>query len=459
MATQLSMDSGMGKIWVDKPKEALVLGCIMAFSTHRDVDLTGIREEYFGALQNRAVYTVIKNCMRQGYEPEPSVVWDQAVRMHLSFEIGDIEYLSECLKDAYSPSLLRPAVDHLKALWQRRELRNALTVARDTVTNTDDEISDVVEMLESNIYNIMSNDVDSEINKKDQVVSKVLDTTFTGILSMPSGFSPLDEYIGGFMPEDLIIVAGRPGMGKTAVALTSFMSICKDRPALFFQLDMGQLMFWHRILSFYSGIPLKRFRPVAGKPPVWTPSERAAIDKAAEMAKSDKALYETWPRYTVGMIRQQIRHQVMYRGVQAVFIDHIGKIIPSNTRESRERQVGHIAEELKRTAKEFKVPIVLLSQLNRGVDYRETVGGHKRPSLSDLRDSGAIEQEADIVLMTYRPEYYGLKTWEDASECTGQIAIQVEKNRNGETAEVRLQFKGDQTLVQEIQPPGSDQLF
>lgn len=436
--------------WIDEKAESIILGCLMNYENRREVDLTSVHEEYFGIAHNRTIFGAMLHCVKNGYALDAVTIWDTLVKMNASFDIpNNLGYLNLCTISAVSSTMFKPALDSVVKLWTRRNLYQIFTAARDDIQNEKIPIPSVIETAESSIYRVVTETSDSDINRKEELAEEHYQKSLTGIDLITTGLSDLDERIGGLAPEELILLAGRPGMGKTAVALTSFIEVSKIAPALFFQLDMGSLAFWHRLLSYYTGFNLKKFRSTAGSKPQWTEAEKVALAKARDAIVGSNMYIETYPRYTITLLRQQIRQQVQNKGIKVVYVDHIGKIVPQNTHESRERQVGHIAEELKRIAKEFNVVIVGLSQLSRGVEFRDDKdkSGHKRPTLSDLRDSGALEQEADIVLMCYRPEYYGVHYYEDHTPATGTMSLQIEKMRNGQTGECRLIYDAPCTRV------------
>jgi len=272
-----------------------------------------------------------------------------------------------------------------------------------------------------------------------EVVDKLFEDTPDSTIS--TTLPELDDIIAGLAREELVIVGGRPGMGKTALVVSMILEMANENPVMFFSMDMGKHQIWHRMLSQETKINLLRFKRRKDQQP-FTMLEQEELRQARLRLLQKHMHIDDYGYYSLNALRGRIQQIVAQHSTRTIVIDHIGKIIAKGAF-SREREVGAIVESLKRMAKEFNVSIVALSQLSRGVEGRAGEGGHKRPQMSDMRDSGSIEQEADIVLMPYRPEYYKLKTWEDGTSCMGQLDIMVEKNRNGPIESCRVGFVGN----------------
>jgi replicative DNA helicase len=215
-------------------------------------------------------------------------------------------------------------------------------------------------------------------------------------------------------------------------------------PSLCFSLDMGRKQLWSRYISQCSNISVSHLE--SGK--LFDDTQVQTIQTAVNELKSLPMWVDTDPYHTLAEIRMITRQMVLKHKIQVVFIDHLGKIRPEKAN-SREQEVSIIVQGLKALAKEFNITIVSLVQLNRNVELRSD----KRPMLSDLRESGSIEQEADIVLMSYRPEYYNLHTFEDGiTVAKNRMEVIAAKVRNGIPGSVILDFVGDLTLVSERRP-------
>lgn len=246
-------------------------------------------------------------------------------------------------------------------------------------------------------------------------------------------------------PGDVVIIAGRPGMGKTAFALQIARHNSKEWPVPFFSLEMSKLSVAERELGTVSGVGAKRIRTRD-----LGPDHGAALIMAQkELAGTDLYIDDT-PGISVGLLRSKLRKFVSKVGkkVPVVLIDYI-QLMTGVTKKggNREQEIASISRALKEIAKEFDTVVIALAQLSRAV---ETRGGDKKPMLSDLRESGSIEQDADTVIFMYRPEYYGITTYEDGTPTQGVAEVIVGKQRNGPPGEVKIQWKSTTTSFDEL---------
>jgi len=264
----------------------------------------------------------------------------------------------------------------------------------------------------------------------------------TGLHGLPSGFTELDRITNGFEPSEVVVVAARPSMGKTALALNFGLNMAKDfgKKVAFFSLEMSKYQLIGRLAANMADInanELKGSAHVDWDSLTRTPSHFPLyIDDSPEL--SDRTL-------RAKLHRMQRRH-----GVDCAIVDYIQLMSCSKKTSVREQEVSHISRQLKLIAKELNIPIIVLSQLNRAIESRT---GSKKPLLSDLRESGAIEQDADIVMFVHRPGFYGLTEDENGENLEGLAEIILRKNRGGETGEVQLRFDGSkQRFTDDFKP-------
>lgn len=244
---------------------------------------------------------------------------------------------------------------------------------------------------------------------------------------MKTGYKTLDKILGGVQKQDLIILAARPSMGKTSTALNIILnSVIKEKMKVaFFNLEMGLIQIIDRILSIHTAIPMNKIKKADLTEKQW-----CAITKAASMfAGSNMKIYNRI--FKLSLIKSECRKLKIKEGLDIVVIDHLQLIECVKGAENRNVEISKITRELKLMAKELDVTILLLSQLSRGPETRSD----HRPMLLDLRESGSIEQDADIVMLLYRDEYYNKD-----SETKGIIECIVAKNRNGQVGTVRLKW-------------------
>jgi replicative DNA helicase len=247
------------------------------------------------------------------------------------------------------------------------------------------------------------------------------------ITGISTGFADLDNMLLGFHEEELIILAARPSMGKTALALDLAANMAERQKAgLFVQLEMGSRALAMRMLASRGRVDAQRVRKGMFEPSDWARLARATMEIAAAPIVFDESAVTSLAdvRLTARRLRQQGK-------LDWVIIDYLQLMSASKERDSREREVSELSRGLKQLAKELRVPILALSQLNRGVEARQ----NKRPIMSDLRESGAIEQDADVIMFLYRDEVY-----DEDSEDKGIAEVGVAKQRNGPTGIVRMRF-------------------
>ncbi|MEE8458769.1 MAG: replicative DNA helicase, partial [Phycisphaerales bacterium] len=264
-------------------------------------------------------------------------------------------------------------------------------------------------------------------------------TRSTGVAT---GFTDLDEVTGGFQPGDMIIVAGRPSMGKTALALNiaENMAVRGDAVGVF-SLEMSKHQLVERLLSSRSGIDLHRLRRMMlGKEHYSRLFSACGVLREAPMYVDDLA------GSTLLQIRARARRMVAKHGVKAIFIDYIQLITTGGRIESRQQEVSAISRGLKALARELSIPVVCLSQLNRSPEQRE---GH-RPRLSDLRESGSLEQDADVVAMLHREDYY--HKGDDEYDPTHTADLIIAKQRNGPTDVIKLSWIEQCTRFKDYSP-------
>lgn len=245
-----------------------------------------------------------------------------------------------------------------------------------------------------------------------------------------TGYSHFDRTIRGFLPGEFVVIGGRPGMGKTQFALNLAINISKSHNTQFYTYDDTEVNITRRILGNICQIPVHKFEYDE-----LTDDDKLKVNKATDLIKSLKLHISECNYLNFLDFKADLIKDIKEKELKVVFIDFLQAIIPSKTRYNREFEIGYVCRELKAIAKEYNVCIITTCQLSRAV---ETRGTSKRPQLSDLRDSGSIEQEADKVLMLYRPEYYQLDTLEDGTSTLGLMEVSVVKNRSGRLDETRL---------------------
>ena len=260
-----------------------------------------------------------------------------------------------------------------------------------------------------------------------------------GMSGLQTGFTKLDALTSGWQPSDLVIIAARPGMGKTAfvISMAKNMAIDFGHGVAVFSLEMSSVQLITRMISSETGLTSEKLRKGNLEPHEW---EQLNV-KVKKLSDAPIFIDDT-PSLSIFDLRAKARRLVSQNGVKIIVIDYLQLMTAGGKAGgNREQEISMISRNLKALAKELAVPVIALSQLSRAV---ETRGGSKRPLLSDLRESGAIEQDADIVSFIFRPEYYGMTEWDDDEHtpCEGQGEFIVAKHRNGGLDNIRLKFTG-----------------
>ena len=358
-------------------------------------------------------------------------------------EVGGPYYLSQLTMTVSSAAHVE---HHAKLLAEKYIQRQLITgsgeIQRDAFED-DVNVDELLDSAQQKIFEISEGNIHRETEHVGAVVTRAIkeleeaQKREDGLSGVPSGFSNIDHITLGWQAADMIIVAARPSMGKTAFVLSMArnMSIDHKVPVAFFSLEMPSVQLVKRLMMNESGVASNKIR--GGKK--LEPHEWTQIETSIRNLVEAPLFIDDTPALSIYEFRSKARRLVLSHNIKIIIIDYLQLMTgPPETQKSiREQEVSAISRALKSIAKELNVPIIALSQLNRSV---ETRGGNKRPQLSDLRESGAIEQDADLVLFIHRPEYYGITEDEQGENLRGLAEIIIAKHRNGETGDVKLKF-------------------
>ena len=337
---------------------------------------------------------------------------------------------------------------HARIILQKFIQRSLIKISNEIIEEAYDETKDVFDLLdnaEAKLYEVTQGNVKKSTETAQSLViqakKKIEEiSNKEGLSGIPSGFTKLDKLTSGWQPSDLVIVAARPGMGKTALTLTMARNIAVNSniPVAFFSLEMSSVQLITRLISSETGLSSEKLRTGKLEKHEW---EQLNV-KVKTLEKAPLFIDDT-PSLSIFDLRAKARRLASQYGIKMIVIDYLQLMTAGGSQKggNREQEISTISRNLKALAKELSVPVIALSQLSRAV---ETRGGSKRPLLSDLRESGAIEQDADIVSFIYRPEYYKIEEWDDdeRSPTEGQGEFIVAKHRNGGLDNIRLKFIG-----------------
>ncbi len=337
---------------------------------------------------------------------------------------------------------------HARIILQKYIQRSLIKISSEIIEEAYDETKDVFDLLdnaEAKLYEVTQGNVKKSTETAQSLViqakKKIEEiSNKEGMSGIPSGFDKLDKLTSGWQPSDLVIVAARPGMGKTAFTLTMARNVAVNSniPVAFFSLEMSSVQLITRLISSETGLSSEKLRTGKLEKHEW---EQLNV-KVKTLEKAPLFIDDT-PSLSIFDLRAKARRLASQYGIKMIMIDYLQLMTAGGSQKggNREQEISTISRNLKALAKELSIPVIALSQLSRAV---ETRGGSKRPLLSDLRESGAIEQDADIVSFIYRPEYYKIDEWDDEerSPTEGQGEFIVAKHRNGGLDNIRLKFIG-----------------
>src|SRR5210317_2099046 len=337
---------------------------------------------------------------------------------------------------------------HVRIILQKFIQRSLIKISNEIIEDSYDETKDVFDLLdkaESRLYEVTQGNIKkSSETAQDLVIQakkKIEEiSNKEGLSGVPSGFDKLDKLTSGWQESDLIIIAARPGMGKTALTLSMARNIAVNQniPVAFFSLEMSSVQLITRLISSETSLSSEKLRTGRLEKHEW---EMLNV-KVKTLEKAPLFIDDT-PSLSIFDLRAKARRLSSQYGIKLIVIDYLQLMTAGSSQKggNREQEISTISRNLKALAKELNVPVIALSQLSRAV---ETRGGSKRPLLSDLRESGAIEQDADIVSFIYRPEYYKIEEWDDEeqSPTEGQAELIIAKHRNGGLDNIRLKFIG-----------------
>ncbi|WP_405570419.1 replicative DNA helicase [Winogradskyella sp. Asnod2-B02-A] len=337
---------------------------------------------------------------------------------------------------------------HARIILQKYIQRSLIKISNEIIEEAYDETRDVFDLLdtaEAKLYEVTQGNVKKSTESAQSLViqakKKIEEiSNQEGMSGIPSGFDKLDKLTSGWQPSDLVIVAARPGMGKTAFTLTMARNVAvnSNTPVAFFSLEMSSVQLITRLISSETGLSSEKLRTGKLEKHEWE-----QLNVKVKTLETAPLFIDDTPSLSIFDLRAKARRLASQYGIKMIMIDYLQLMTAGGSQKggNREQEISMISRNLKALAKELSIPVIALSQLSRAV---ETRGGSKRPLLSDLRESGAIEQDADIVSFIYRPEYYKIDEWDDEerSPTAGQGEFIVAKHRNGGLENIRLKFIG-----------------
>jgi replicative DNA helicase len=424
--------------------EEAVLGALMIDKKGVDDVIDILHGEVFYKEAHQLIYDAIYTLFQNSEPTDLLTVANQLRKTGNLEQVGGDYYLVSLTQKVSSSAHIE---FHARIILQKYIQRKLISISSEIIEEAYDETVDVFDLLddaETKLFEVTQGNLKKGSEDAQGLVKQAIDkiqeiSNKKGMSGVATGFSRLDELTSGWQPSDLVILAARPGMGKTAfvMSMAKNMAIDFDTPVAIFSLEMSSVQLITRMISSETGISSGKLRKGNLEPHEW---EQLNV-KVKNLSKAPIFIDDT-PSLSIFDLRAKARRLASQHGIKIIVIDYLQLMTAGNSSGgNREQEISTISRNLKALAKELSIPVIALSQLSRAV---ETRGGSKRPLLSDLRESGAIEQDADIVSFIFRPEYYGLTEWDDEERtpCEGQAEFIVAKHRNGGLENIRLKFTG-----------------
>ena len=428
--------------------EKAVLGALMIDKDAYAIVCEILRPESFYEPRNQMVYTAIRDLSMDEKPVDMLTVADQLAKSGKLEQVGGPGYIAELSSGVATSANIEY---HANIIAQKSLARQLISFASSIQTKAFDETIDVEDLMqeaEGSLFELSQHNMKKDYTAIDPVIAQAVKgiqdaaKNTDGLTGVSTGYFKLDDITSGWQASDLVIIAGRPAMGKTSFALSMAKNIAADlrTPMAFFSLEMSNVQLVNRLIS--NACEIQGSKILNGQ---LQRDEWERLDKNINNLLGAPLYVDDTPGLSVFELRTKARRLVREHGIKLIMIDYLQLMNANGMRfSSRQEEVSTISRSLKGLAKELNIPILALSQLNRGVESREGLEG-KRPQLSDLRESGAIEQDADMVLFVHRPEYYHIYQDDNGRDLHGMAQIIIAKHRKGATGDVLLTFRGEFT--------------
>ena len=425
--------------------EEAVLGALMIDNESLSDTIDSLQPEYFYKPDNQKIFEAIINLFNNSKPVDILTVSEELKRMGDLDSVGGMLYISQLTNNISSSSNTE---FHARIIAEKFIKRSLISISNNIIGDAFNDTIDIFDLLntaEEKLFNVTEGTLRKSYDKMSVLIKGALDNIEVlrqkedGLSGVPSGFTKLDRVTSGWQKSDLVIVAARPGMGKTAFALSMARNIAinHEKAIGLFSLEMSSEQLVSRLIASEAELSASKLRKGDLKD-----YEMVQLHEKIKQLSDAQIYIDDTPALTVFELRAKARRLVKNHNVEIIIIDYLQLMSAGGNAGNREQEISTISRSLKGIAKELKIPVIALSQVNRGVESR-TGTGSKRPMLSDLRESGAIEQDADIVTFIYRPEYYKIYEWDNGDDSRSQAEIIIAKHRNGALENVRLKFTAE----------------
>lgn len=433
--------------------EEAVLGALMLEKDALTNVIDILKVESFYKEAHKVIFQAILDLFAESQPIDLLTVTTQ-LRKNGALEVaGGAFYITELTSKVASASNIEY---HARIITEQAIKRELIKISSEIQKDAFEETTDVFELLdkmEQNLFEISEKNIRKNYSDMRSIMREAIieleqrKNQKDGLTGVPSGFTALDRVTSGWQKSDLVIIAARPAMGKTAFVLSVLRNAAVDhnKPVAIFSLEMSAVQLVNRLISSEAELSSEKIKKGTLADHEWA----QLVHKTAKLSKAPLFVDDT-PALSILELRAKCRKLKAQHDIQMVVIDYL-QLMSGDTKGggggNREQEIASISRALKKIAKELSIPVIALSQLSRAV---ETRGGDKRPQLSDLRESGAIEQDADMVMFLYRPEYYGITEDEGGGSTAGVGEVIIAKHRNGSLENVKLRFIGQYTKFTDL---------
>lgn len=439
--------SDMGRVQPQaKELEEAVLGALMLEKDAYSIISEILRPDCFYEKTHEMIFSAIVDLAVSQRPIDMLTVTEQLKKRGELELVGGPFYISQLTTKVASSAHIEYHARIIAQKFLARELINFSGTVQAKAFDETIDVDDLMQEAEGKLFEISQNNVKKDATQINPVISEAIallqqaSSRPEGLSGLSSGFKDLDKITTGWQNSDLVIIAARPAMGKTAFVLSMAKNMAVDYniPVALFSLEMSNVQLVNRLIVNVTEISGYKIKTGQLENHEWK-----QLDQNLKYLYDAPIFVDDTPSLSVFELRTKARRLVREHNVKCIIIDYLQLMNASGMNfGSREQEVSMISRSLKGLAKELNIPILALSQLNRGVESRQGVEG-KRPQLADLRESGAIEQDADMVCFIHRPEYYKITQDDAGNSLLGVAEIIIAKHRNGATGDVRLRFKSD----------------
>jgi replicative DNA helicase len=453
---ELGLTSGMGKLPPQATDlEEAVLGALMLEKDALTAVVDILKPESFYKESHKAIFSAILDLFSDSQPIDLLTVTNQLRKKGQLELAGGAFFITELTSRVSSAANIEY---HARIVTEQSMKRDIISIASEVQREAFEDTTDVFELLdkmEQSLFQISEKNIRKNYADMRSILKEAIMELESkkgqkdGLTGVPSGFTALDRVTSGWQKSDLVIIAARPAMGKTAFVLSVLRNAAVDhnRPVAIFSLEMSSIQLVNRLISSEAELDSEKIKKGNLAEYEW----EQLVHKTGKLSKAPLFVDDT-PALSILELRAKCRKLKAQHDIQMIVIDYLQLMSGDNKSGgqggNREQEIASISRALKKIAKELSVPVIALSQLSRAV---ETRGGDKRPQLSDLRESGAIEQDADMVMFLYRPEYYGITEDEDGNSTAGVGEVIIAKHRNGSLDTVKLRFIGKYTKFTDLE--------